>query len=305
MRKLDSEAAAARIAGIAVETPVLAALGLLLKLENRQHTGSFKLRGAANKLLALSEADRARGVVAASTGNHGAAVAHAAAQLGCRASVFAPETAAASKLEKIRRLGAEVVLVPGDSVESERAARRHALRHGVAYVSPYNDEDVVEGQGTVAVELLRQVPALGAVYVALGGGGLVAGVGLHFKERGEATEVVAVSPERSPVMHESLRQGRILEMEVGPTLSDGTVGGVEEGSITFELCRRAIDRSLLVTEEEIAAAMRAVFQATGEVIEGAAGVAVAGALRERSARSVAVVVCGGNVTPDVWNRAIS
>ncbi len=306
----EVRAAAERIAGRVRRTPVerspaLAAGGggaVWLKLENLQLTGSFKLRGASNKILSLDEVTRRRGVVAASSGNHGAAVACAAAAAGSSALVFVPEGVAETKLGAIRSWGAEVRVHGDDTVQAELAARRHAGAAGMAYVSPYNDPDVIAGQGTLGAELAQQLPRLDAVFLALGGGGLIAGAGGCLKAVWPELRVIACSPERSPVMHASLAAGRIVEMESRPTLSDGTAGGVEPGAITFELCRDIVDESVLMDEDAIRDAVRRVVGHHHTLIEGAAGVAVAGYLahRERFAgQDVAIVLCGANIDPAV------
>ncbi len=278
-----------------------------LKLENQQRTGSFKLRGATNKILSLSEEERRRGVVAASSGNHGAAVACAAAAAGCPALVFVPEGVAGGKLDAIRSLGVEARKHGDDALLAELEARRHAAEAGMTYVSPYNDPAVIAGQGTVGLELAEQLPRLDAVFVSLGGGGLASGVGGYLKAVRPELRVIACSPENSAVMHASLEAGRVLEMESRPTLSDGTAGGVEPGAVTFDLCRQIVDESLLVTEEQIRAAVRLVVGSHHTLIEGAAGVAVAGylAVRDRFAdRNVAVVLCGANIDARVLKEIL-
>ena len=177
----------------------------------------------------------------------------------------------------------------------------------MTYISPYNDPDVIAGQGTVGLELEEQLPQLDAVLVALGGGGLISGLGGYLKAARAELEVVACSPERSPVMHASLEAGRIVEMESGATLSDGTAGGVELGAITFELCREIVDASFLVNERQIAEAVRLVVSRHHTLIEGAAGVAVAGYLanRERFAgMQVAIVLCGANIDTRVLKELL-
>ena len=292
-----------RIRSHVIETPVwdghwLGPGRVHLKLENVQHTGSFKLRGALNKLLSLDDDERGRGIVAASSGNHGAAVAFGTHALGARGVVFVPEGTGEAKIEAIRAHGAEVRVHGSDCVLTEAHARRHADEHGMVYLSPYNDPAVVTGQGTVALELVRQVGGLDAVFVALGGGGLISGIGGYLKAVDPDVRIVACSPENSPVMHESLRAGRILELETAPTLSDSTAGGVERDSITFELCQHVVDDSVLVSEAEIADAVRLCLR-QHLLIEGAAGVAVAGFLkmRERFADArAAVILCGSNIS---------
>ncbi|MCB9872045.1 MAG: threonine/serine dehydratase [Planctomycetes bacterium] len=278
-----------------------------LKLENLQHTGSFKLRGAMNKLLALDPPARLGGVVAASTGNHGAAVAYGARQLGVPATIFAPCSAQPNKLDVIRRLGAEVCTVGDDCLAAEVAARTHAHQHGATYVSPYNDPAVIAGQGTIGRELELDLPELDAVIVAVGGGGLAAGVGGYLKAIRPQITVVGASPRASAAMHASLAAGRVVEVVSTPTLSDGTAGGIEPDSITLGLCRSALDELVLVEEDEIAAAVEATIDAQHTLIEGAAGAAVAAFWRggdRWDGKRVAVVVCGGNIAAQTLRQVL-
>ena len=269
-----------------------------LKCENFQRTGSFKFRGAMSKLSALPEAARKRGVVSASTGNHGLAVALASQILGNPATIYHPVGASASKLEGIRALGAHTIAFGEDCVLCEAEARAHVRREGLTYISPYNDLEVVAGQGTVGVELSRQLDGLDAVFVSVGGGGLVAGVGHALKAWAPGVRVYGCSPANSAVMLHSLESGRLLDLPSLPTLSDGTAGGVEAGSITYGLCAQVVDTPVLVSEAEIAEAMRRVIGTHHMLIEGAAGVAVAGFLQrahELEGARVAIVLCGANL----------
>lgn len=273
------------------------------KLENLQHTGSFKLRGALNKLLLAQDAGGLGGVVAASTGNHGAAVAWAARELGVAALVFAPHGASAAKLEVVRALGAEVRFEGNDCVEAERAARAHAREREETYVSPYNDPDVIAGQGTIGRELTDKLAAPDAVFVSVGGGGLAAGLAGWLAARSPTTAVHGISPRRSPALHAALAAGRIVDVACETTLSDATAGGLEEGALTFGLCRDLLADSTLVGEDEIAAAMRLAGRELGRPVEGAAGAALAGLLRDEeryAGRDVVVVICGGNIAPTTW-----
>lgn len=269
-----------------------------LKMENLQHTGSFKARGAMNKMLTLRPAERDKGVVAASTGNHGAAVAFAAGKLGMRSTVFVPAGASRTKVEAMQRLGAEVCFHGEDSLESEIHARDFADRNRQTYISPYNDIDVIAGQGTIGVEIAQDLGQVERVFVSLGGGGMIAGIACYLKALNPDVRVVACSPENSCVMVESLKAGRILELESKPTLSDGTAGGVEAGAITFELCRDLVDECVLLTEEEIARAMKSFIESHHLLIEGAAAVAVAALAKadQRGFRNNVVVLCGANVS---------
>lgn len=303
----ECDTAARRIAPHVRHTPVeyspvlsrMTGARVYLKLENLQLTGSFKLRGATNALLARE--DGAPAVVAASSGNHGLAVAHAAAALGIRAEIFVPEAASPGKLQAIEARGASLVRVDGDPVEAERAARRQAVETGLPYLSPYNDPQVVAGQGTVGVELTTDLDSVDVLVASMGGGGLIGGAGGYVKAA-RGSHVIACSPANSAVMHESLQAGRIVDLPSLPTLSDGTAGGVEHGAITFDLCRDVVTESLTVSEDEIRSAMRLIISSHHTLIEGSAGVAVAGFLQTGKRwrdRDVAIVLCGANVDPEV------
>ena len=197
--------------------------------------------------------------------------------------------------------------IPGDALAAEIEARREAERSGRPYVSPYNDPDVIAGQGTVAVEILRQLGGepLDAIFVAVGGGGLIGGIGAHLKQVSPRTEVVACWPENSRALHECLRAGAIIDVPEQPTWSTSTAGGVEPGAITLELGRRVIDRQVLVTEDQIVQAARRLRREDGEPVEGAAAVAVAAFLKtagDYAGKTVALLLCGGNAEPEFEAR---
>ncbi|MFB3078124.1 MAG: threonine/serine dehydratase, partial [Lysobacterales bacterium] len=256
--------AANRIAPHIRETPLdyspfvsdLTGANVFLKLENLQFTGSFKLRGAFNKLLSLTPEQRAGGCVAASSGNHGAAVAFAMSKLGTQGVIFVPEGTSTTKMEAIKRTGGEVRFFGTDALDTEIHARQYAAENDMCYLSPYNDEDVVAGQGTCGVEIAQQLPQLDAIFVAVGGGGLISGVGCFLKSVNPKMSVVDCQPAASAVMTESVKAGEIVELPSQPTLSDGTAGGIEADAITFDLCRVVTDDYVLVSEEQIAEAMR-------------------------------------------------
>ncbi len=276
------------------------------KLEQLQTTGSFKLRGATNKLMSLSPKEAAAGVITSSTGNHGLGVAAAAKVLGIDAEVFLSAQVTQAKQEKIRKQGARIRIVGDDPLAAEVAARQAASESGRSYVSPYNDPYVVAGQGTVAVELLRQLPDLEAIFIATGGGGLISGIGTLLCHMAPHAEVIGCWPENSAVLYESLKAGRIIEAPESPTLSESTAGGVEEGSITFDLCREVMHHGVLVTEDEILRAMRWGHE-QGWAMEGASGVALAAYFKEAARyadRKAVVLICGGNPSPAVHDLLV-
>jgi threonine dehydratase len=282
-------------------SPVLSELGeadVYCKLENLQHTGSFKTRGAMNKLLSTAAEELARGAVTASTGNHGAAVAYSLNELGASGVVFVPDNAIPSKVQAIERLGAEVRYFGQDCAEAEAHAREHAAQNRMVYVSPYNDPQVIGGQGTIAVELVGQLDHVDAVYVSLGGGGLISGIAGYLKSFEPDVQIMGCSPENSQVMIQSVKAGKILDLPSLPTLSDGTAGGIEAGSITFDLCRTLVDGYVTVTEEEIKESLLLFIGTHHMLIEGAAAVAIASYLKTRQrfvGKNVVIVICGANI----------
>ncbi|MCZ6617518.1 MAG: threonine/serine dehydratase [Gammaproteobacteria bacterium] len=308
----DIDRAAARIGAHIRNTPLerstlRADFELLLKCEHLQKTGSFKLRGAMNRLMALDDKQIIHGVVAASTGNHGQGVALAANVTGAAATVYVPENSSPMKLAAIEALGARLVKVPGSGLESELMARRAAESSGQVFISPYNDPLVIAGQGTIGKELTEQHPGLDAVFIAVGGGGLITGMATYLKAYNRHIRIYGCWPRNSPAMHECIQAGHIFDVTELPTLSDGTAGGIEPDTITFEACRRLIDEHVLVSESEIANAMGLIAEREHWVVEGAAGVALAGCLKkttELNGQSVAVVLCGRNIDPDKFSNAV-
>ena len=268
------------------------------KCENLQHTGSFKARGAMNKLLSLSQEERERGVVTASTGNHGAAVAFGLRHVGAAGIVFVPENAAKSKMANIEMLGAEVRTFGHDSAKTEAHARQFAAQEGMIYISPYNDPQIIAGQGTIGVELARQLETIDAVFISVGGGGLISGVAGYLKSRLPQVQIIGCSPQNSQVMIQSVKAGEILDLLSLPTLSDGTAGGVEAGSITFPLCRQWVDSYITVSEEAISSSLRQFMSDQHMLIEGSAAVAIAAFEQVQAAylgKNVVILLCGANI----------
>ena len=271
------------------------------KLENLQHTGSFKLRGAFNKVLSLTEAERYNGIVTSSSGNHGAGVAYVLNALKQSGTIYVPKNVVPEKARNIERLGGHLTYFGTDVVETDAEACRFAGQHGMTFISPYNDLDVVAGQGTISVELLRQLTTLDAVFVAVGGGGLISGIGTYLKTSLPDIEIIGCSPKNSAVMMASVDAGRVIELPSLPTLSDGTAGGVEPGAITFELCNTVVDRWVDVTESEISSAIRSFLFEHRMAVEGAAGVALAAfhkTAADYTGKRVVIIICGGNIGQD-------
>ena len=277
------------------------------KLENLQITGSFKLRGAANRLLTLTDEQRAAGCVTASSGNHGAALACAMQRLGIKGVIFVPEQTSPAKLDAIHGYGGQAELFGTDGLDTELHARAYAQKRRMFYVSPYNDPEIIAGQGSCGVEILETGADIDTLYVAVGGGGLVSGVGSVLRTANSDLRIVGCQPAASAVMAHSIEAGRLLDEPSEPTLSDGTAGGIEPDSITFDLCRELIDEFVLVDEDNIAAAMRVYYELEGQLIEGAAGVAVAAMLAQReqlAGRRIAVLICGGNIPRAAFDRIL-
>jgi threonine dehydratase len=283
---------------------------VLVKCEHQQRTGSFKARGAMANVLTLTPEQRERGVVTASTGNHGLGVGNALAALGGHGTVFVPENASESKVAALRRLGLEIRVQGNDSGVLEPLARRYADDNDLVYVPPYNDPDVIAGQGTIGVEILAQLEdgPLDAIVVAVGGGGLVSGIASVLKQHLPRITVYGASPAADAAMAASVEAGRIVAVDARQTLSDGTAGSVEDGSVTFALCRSLVDDWVLVGEDEIRAALRMVIDTEHQLVEGSAAMAFAAArarATDLAGKRVAVVSCGANISARTLAAALA
>ncbi|MFB9156842.1 threonine/serine dehydratase [Chromobacterium violaceum] len=290
-------------------SPALSALTgceVYLKCEHLQHTGSFKFRGASNKIRLLDAASRRLGVATVSSGNHGLGVALAGKLAGVPVTVYASAAASEVKLDAIRAHGAKVVVIDAPMLEVELEAARLAERAGLPFVSPYNDVDVIAGQGTIGMELAEQHPGLAAVFASVGGGGMISGIGSALEMMSPSTEIVGCWPRHSQALYQSMLAGEIVEYEELDTISDGTAGGVEPGAITLPIAQRVIGKTALVDEAAIKAAMRKIAEAERWIVEGAAGVAMAGLFQLAEAyrgRPVAVVLCGRNIKLETFLEA--
>ena len=313
----EIEAAAARIEPHVLRTPLLHSdplserhgAEIVIKSEHLQLTGSFKVRGSANFVHSLDSDLAAAGVVTASSGNHGIGVSTAAASRGISATIFLPSSASPSKVDQIRRLGAKIVTVDStDSNVAEDAARAHAAEIGVQYVSPYNHPLIIAGQGTIGKEILEDGGEVDAVVVSVGGGGLISGIATWIKANSPSTRIIGASALNDRAMAASIVAGSIITPHFEPTFSDGTAGGLEDGSITFDICRELVDEWVDITEEDIATAVTNMIDDHHQLVEGAAGVAIAAATAQAAVAPgsrIVAVSCGANVSSDALGRMIT
>ncbi len=292
-------------------SPQLSALtggNVFFKCEHMQHGGSFKLRGALNKLLCVREANRnVREVVAASSGNHGIATSIAGRVANIDTTIYLPGKVAKTKLDTIEQLGGTPLLVEGDALQAELEARAYAEETGLTYISPYNDPEVIAGQGTIGLEILADCPDVDVILSAVGGGGLASGIGTAVKAVKPATQLIGIWPEVARSMYECLNRGEIVNVDESPTLSDGTAGGVEPGAITFSFLGRLLDEKRLISEAHIRSAMRWLFEVEHWVVEGAGALPVAALMETPQAfanKTVVLILCGKNVDSARFLQAI-
>lgn len=305
--------ARSRIAGVTRRTPLersqwlteLTGHDVFLKLECWQRTRSFKLRGAYNAIALLSSETRSRGLVTASAGNHGQAVALAAHELGARATIFVPTTGSEMKKTRIRAFGATLNEDQPNYDEAQLAAEEHARRTGATFVHAFSDPAVVAGQGTIGIEILEDLPSVHAVVLPVGGGGLIGGTGIALKSTQSAVKVIGVQSTQTRAMFDAFEAGRVTETEIGPTLADGLAGCVDEPS--YLRGRRVIDHMHLVDEKAIPAAIRALYRLDGVIAEGAAAVTIA-AIMEKVVPvegPTVLVVTGGNIDSESFANILS
>ncbi len=306
MNLQDVYRARQKIAPIARRTPLLyspwlserTGSAVYLKLECVQETGSFKIRGAANKMLHLTPAERERGVITVSSGNHGRAVSYVARRLGIRAVVLLSEAVPQVKREAIRQLGGEVVVHGETYDEATGYALRLQKERGLVMIHPFDDPLVIAGQGTIGLELLEELPEVDTVLVPLSGGGLMGGIALALKHAHTGIRTIGVSMERGPAMVESLRAGKVVDVVEQPTIADALAGGLGDNRYTFGLIQKYVDDTVLVSEQEIADGMAFALVEHHLVVEGGGAVGIAALLQnrvERLGRNVVIVVSGSNV----------
>ncbi|HMH02837.1 MAG TPA: threonine ammonia-lyase [Candidatus Udaeobacter sp.] len=311
----DIEAARKRIADTVYYSPCppsiplseITGMKIFCKLDNLQRTGSFKERGARNALAQLSRDQQKRGVIAASAGNHAQALAYQGSLLGIPATVVMPKFAPLIKISTCQQLGATVILHGDGFGEAKARAHEIAAENGLAYIDGYDDPAIIAGQGTMALEIVEQIPDLEAVIVPVGGAGLLAGVSLALKTLQPNVKIVAVEAEKVASFSAALKAGSPTKITMHPTLADG-LAIPQVGANAFQIARPLIDLTVTVTEEEIALAILRLVELEKSVVEGAAATSLAacmsGKLRELAGKRVVLLLCGGNIDPNVLSRVI-
>lgn len=311
----DIRAARERIAGKAERTPTVPSSSLSeqmgipvhLKLEHRQTTGSFKLRGASNAVASLSAEEKARGLVAASTGNHGRALAHAAKLEGMRVVICMSRLVPQNKLDEIRRLGAEIRIVGNSQDDAQQEVERLVAHEGLVMLPPFDHPAIIAGQGTLGLEMVEQVPDAGLVLVQLSGGGLASGVAAAIKGVSPGTKIIGVSMARGAAMRASLDAGKPVLVEELPTLADSLGGGIGlDNRLTFAMCRDLLDDVILLSEDEIAAGIRHAYAQEREIVEGAGAVGIAALLagKVKANGPVVVLLSGRNIDMNAHRKII-
>ncbi|MBI4393998.1 MAG: threonine ammonia-lyase [Euryarchaeota archaeon] len=311
----DIEVAEGRIRKVVHHTPLTRSATLskitgaefYLKLENQQRTGSFKIRGAFNKLQSMSEAERKRGVVAASAGNHAQGVALAATMSGAKSTIFMPRDATVAKAEATRNYGADVVLTGKDYAEAFEASQRFAAETGAVVVHAFDDPAIIAGQGTIGLEILRDNPDIDTLICGVGGGGLISGVATTMKSMKPGMRVIGVQPEGSTTLAESLKKGAIIERASVNTIADG-LGARKVGKIPFEIMRELVDEAPIVSDQEISYAILMLLERAKVVAEGAAAAGLAACLSGKvdvKGRKVACIVSGGNIDINLLDQIIN
>lgn len=271
------------------------------KLESEQETGSFKVRGATNKLLSLSQKERNRGVVTASTGNHGLALAHTAKLLNVQSTIYLPTNVDSKKADAIKQYGVTIEHYGTISLDTELYAKKIAQEQKQIWVSPYNDPQIIGGQGTIAIEIAEQLKKIDAIFVNIGGGGLISGIATFIKAVSPETKIIGCLPENSPEMYLSIKEHKYIRCPEKETLSDGSAGGFEKNAITYAICKTLVDDYVLISEEKIRESIRFMVEKHHKIIEGAAAVALAAFIKQKTqfkGKNVVIVICGSNIASE-------
>ena len=279
-----------------------------LKLESMQITGSFKLRGAINKLLSLNEEQKNRGVIAVSTGNHGKGVAYAAKQLGIKSKIFMSSLVSSHRCDAIKSLGARVEIVGSNSDEADLYAKEYALKNGLELIHPFDDLEIIAGQGTIGLEMLDSMPSVDTVIVPTSGGGLIGGIAIAIKEQKPDTKIIAVSMKRGPSMYESLKIGKPVDVVEEETLADCLGGSIGlENKYTFKIVQNTIDDFVIIDEDKIAEGIKFNFEHHKLITEGAAATSimvVKDQLSKHLGNNIICLICGGNIDAELFSKII-
>lgn len=300
------KAAQKRIKGISIETPLIYSSfyskatnsEVYLKLENTQSIGSFKIRGALNKMLKLSSKEKKKGVVAASGGNHAQGVGYGAKLLGIKTTIVVPKDTPKNKIEAIKQYNIDLKILGKNFDQAEHEAHKIERKSGMIYISPYNDSDVIAGQGTIGLEILKEKSDIDIVIVPVGGGGLICGIGAAVKSINPKIKVIGVQSDTSPAMYKFLKTGEITELKLKPSIAEGIHGNPEKESITFSLIKKYVDGIVLVSESEIKKAIKLFLEHQHQIAEGAGAVGLAALLKYKKRfknHKIVVVITGGNI----------
>ena len=277
-----------------------------LKLENLQLTNAFKIRGALNRMLKLSSEEKSRGVITASSGNHAQGIALAAQHLGVSAKIVVPKNISVLKLSKIKQYDVTVIQ-EGDFDEIETKARNISARENITYISPYNDINIIMGQGTITLEIYKELENVNTIIVPIGGGGLISGIAFAAKSLNPNIKIIGVQTKGASTMYESWKAGKIVKVEEFNTLAEGLLGGLESDAITFEIILKYVDEIVLVDEESIKKAINLLWKIEGQIVEGAGATVVAYILEAKKKlrnKNVVAVISGGNIESSLLDRLL-
>ncbi|HUS87489.1 MAG TPA: pyridoxal-phosphate dependent enzyme [Bacteroidales bacterium] len=288
--------------------PGLEQLDLYLKLENSQETGSFKYRGALSKLYQMSkEGIDTKGLVLSSTGNHAAAVIHALSRNRCNIVLFVPETISESKLEHLRTFDAILKIEGENSAETEALAQQYAYENSLPFIHPYNDKYIIAGQGTIGIELIKQLPGLDAVFIPVGGGGLISGIASYLKQINSSINIIGCQPELAPEMALSVKRGEIIPPFNRATLADGVAGGLDPNTITLPICKSLVDEFVLLSEEEIKHAVYLVYHHMQMIVEPAAVLSVAAVIKKKdffNGKKLVAIISGKRISESLFKQIV-
>lgn len=275
-----------------------------LKLENEQVTNSFKVRGAFNRMLQLSSEEEKRGVITASSGNHAIGVALAAKELGILAKIIVPKVISKLKLDKLKTYDA-IIIQEGIYDEVEAKARKLSTNEGLTYISPYNDDEIIAGQGTIGLEIYDEIGNVDAIIVPVGGGGLISGIAIAIKHLNSSIEIIGVQTKGASTMYQSWKKGRIISIKESSTLAEGLLGGLEPNAITWEIIKSYVDEIDLVKEGSIKKAINLLWRKEGQVVEGAGATSVAYILENKQKikdKTIVAVISGGNIEDSLFKK---